>query len=89
VSKIKLGKVVWTRGVNDGVDPGALLPDRSVESGLAQKNLAFSHKETLLLIDKENIEISIRNQTELLWISRTSFYFVLGLLSVGLRQKCR
>jgi putative transposase len=46
-----------------------------------KKNLAFSHKEKLLLIDKENIEISIRHQTELLGISRSSIYYRPGLLS--------
>ena len=37
--------------------------------------LAFSHKEKLLLLDKENKEISLCHQAELLGVSRSSIYY--------------
>ena len=41
-----------------------------------KKNLALSHKEKILLIDKNNKEISISRQAELLGISRSSIYYI-------------
>ena len=40
-----------------------------------KKNLDFSHKDKLLLIDREHPEISMSHQAELLGISRSSIYY--------------
>jgi len=45
-----------------------------ISTGL-KKNLALSHKEKLLLIDKSNSELSIGHQADLLGISRSSIYY--------------
>jgi putative transposase len=46
-----------------------------VELDWLKKNLSFSHKEKLLLIDKNSKGISVRRQAELLGISRSSIYY--------------
>jgi len=40
-----------------------------------KKNLDLSHRDKVSLIDNTNREISISRQTELLGISRSSFYY--------------
>jgi len=46
-----------------------------VELDWLKKNLAFSHKEKLLLIERNNKNISVSRQAELLGISRSSVYY--------------
>ena len=64
----------WKRAGNMPRNRASPLPDNADLNWL-KKNLALSHKEKLLLIDKLNSELSISHQAELLGISRSSIYY--------------
>ena len=52
-----------------------LIGQLKVDLDWLKKYLAFSHKEKVLLLDKENTEISLSRQAELLGVSQSSIYY--------------